>query len=164
MSGSSDKTLRQWDLNTGQCVITMDILWAISNPSTSTGMQLSDASPSDTPGPSRIAYASPGLERKKRPTIGRSLRRLSSQNYLLSKSDPFSADNDMASEYDPMRDAFETGNFAVPTPQYSDGSWDMYQDFVGGVQFWGYALASGSADGCVRMWDSKLSSATCSFL
>jgi division protein 1 len=48
-----------------------------------------------------------------------------------------------------------TGNFAVPTPPYSDGSWEMYQDFVGGLQFWGYALASGSGDGGVRMWDSK---------
>lgn len=28
-------------------------------------------------------------------------------------------------------------------------------DFVGGVQFWGYGLVSGSADGAVRMWDSK---------
>lgn len=27
--------------------------------------------------------------------------------------------------------------------------------FVGGLQFWGYALVSGSADGAVRMWDSK---------
>ncbi|CAD6915598.1 unnamed protein product, partial [Tilletia laevis] len=35
VTGASDKTLRQWDLNTGQCVLTMDILWAISNPSTS---------------------------------------------------------------------------------------------------------------------------------
>ena len=48
-----------------------------------------------------------------------------------------------------------TGAFAVPTPPYADGSWDMYQDYVGGVQFWGYALVSGSGDGAVRMWDSK---------
>lgn len=32
----------------------------------------------------------------------------------------------------------------------------MFDDFVGGVQFWGYALVSGSADGAVRMWDSEL--------
>jgi division protein 1 len=50
-----------------------------------------------------------------------------------------------------------TGNFAVATPPYADGTWDMYQDFVGAVQFWGYALVSGSGDGVVRMWDSKLS-------
>ena len=47
-------------------------------------------------------------------------------------------------------------NFAVPTPPYADGTWEMYQDFVGGLQFWGYALASGSGDGGVRMWDRKL--------
>ena len=41
------------------------------------------------------------------------------------------------------------------TTTYADGSWEMYEDFVGGVQFWGYALASGTGDGCVRMWDSQ---------
>jgi mitochondrial division protein 1 len=47
------------------------------------------------------------------------------------------------------------GHFAVPMPAYADGSWDMYEDFVGGVQFWGYGLVSGSGDGAVRMWDSE---------
>lgn len=47
------------------------------------------------------------------------------------------------------------GPFAVPTPPYADGSWDMYQDFVGGVQFWSHGLVSGSGDGAVRMWDSE---------
>ena len=32
--------------------------------------------------------------------------------------------------------------------------YENYEDFVGAVQFWGYALVSGSADGAVRMWDS----------
>ncbi|KAI9572587.1 WD40-repeat-containing domain protein [Boletus coccyginus] len=97
VTGASDKTLRQWDLTTGQCVLTMDILWAISH---------SQVSP-------------PGSQL------------------------PFSGA------------AAATGTFAVPTPPYSDGSWGMYQDFVGGVQFWGYGLVSGSGDGAVRMWDMR---------
>jgi hypothetical protein len=57
--------------------------------------------------------------------------------------------------------AAAAGTFAVPTPPYSDGSWEMYQDFVGGVQFWGYGLVSGSGDGAVRMWDSKFLFCVC---
>lgn len=34
--------------------------------------------------------------------------------------------------------------------------YEDYESFVGGLQFWGYALISGSADGGVRMWDSTL--------
>ncbi|KAI0045742.1 WD40 repeat-like protein [Auriscalpium vulgare] len=100
VTGASDKTLRQWDLNTGQCVMTMDILWALSHP------------PSVPPG-----GALPG--------------------HLFSGA------------------AAAAGAFAVPTPPYADGSWEMYQDFVGAVQFWGYALVSGSGDGAVRMWDMR---------
>jgi len=47
------------------------------------------------------------------------------------------------------------GTFAVQTPPYADGTRELYEDFVGGVQFWGYGLVSGSGDGAVRMWDSK---------
>ncbi|KAJ3576265.1 hypothetical protein NP233_g517 [Leucocoprinus birnbaumii] len=100
VTGASDKTLRQWDLSTGQCVMTMDILWAISHP------------PSSTPG-----GALP--------------------NNLFSGA------------------AAAAGTFSVPTPPAADGSWDMYTDFVGGVQFWGYGLVSGSGDGAVRMWDMR---------
>lgn len=92
MTGASDKTLRQWDLTTGQCVMTMDILWAISHAQPSSGT--------------------------------------------------FSGT------------AASVGTFAVPTSPYADSTWDMYEDFVGGVQFWGYGLVSGSGDGAVRMWDS----------
>lgn len=91
--------MRQWDLTTGQCVMTMDILWAISHPESS-------------------------------------------------------APSGMTSSFMPGSSA-STGAFAVATPPYADGTWDMYQDFVGAVQFWGYALVSGSGDGVVRMWDSE---------
>lgn len=47
------------------------------------------------------------------------------------------------------------GAFAIPTPPYADGTREIYEDFVGGLQFWGYGLVSGSGDGAVRMWDSK---------
>ena len=50
--------------------------------------------------------------------------------------------------------AAAAGTFAVPSPPYADGSWEMYQDFVGGVMFWEYGLVSGSGDGALRMWDS----------
>ncbi|KAG6869059.1 hypothetical protein C0993_004732 [Termitomyces sp. T159_Od127] len=94
VTGASDKTLRQWDLNTGQCVMTMDILWAMSHPSKS--------------GTSSSSYG-------------------------------FGAPSST------------TGTFAVPTPPYADGSWGMYEDFVGGVQFWGYGLVSGSGDGAEEL-------------
>ena len=99
MTGACDKTLRQWDLATGQCVMTMDILWAISHPST------------------LVTGHMPGF-----PVVGA---------------------------------AAAAGAFAVPTPPYADGSWELYQDFIGAVQSWEYALVSGSGDGAVRMWDMR---------
>ncbi|KAL6300251.1 WD40-repeat-containing domain protein [Sparassis latifolia] len=100
VTGASDKTMRQWDLTTGQCVMTMDILWAISHP---------PVAPSGSALP----------------------------NHFFSGA------------------VAASGTFAVPTPPYADGTWEMYQDFVGAVQFWGYALVSGSGDGAVRMWDMR---------
>lgn len=107
VSGASDKTIRQWDINTGQCVLTMDILWAISHP-----------------------YPQPGSSASPRAST---LSGLPGASLLSAASNIFS----------------------FPSPPMADGSWDMYLDFVGGVQFWGYALVSGSGDGAVRMWDSK---------
>ncbi|KAF5338452.1 hypothetical protein D9758_012206 [Tetrapyrgos nigripes] len=100
VTGASDKTLRQWDLNTGQCVMTMDILWAISHAS--------------------AAIPGSGLP-----------------NNMFAGT------------------TASVGTFAVPTPPAADGSWDMYEDYVGGLQFWGYGLVSGSGDGAVRMWDMR---------
>lgn len=121
VTGASDKTLRQWDLNTGQCVLTMDILWAISNPSSSQALS------------SHSDYAFPSS-----PSRGSS---------ILGGPGTGGSGAGLVQSY--------TGAFAHPTPPAADGSWEMYQDFVGGVQFWGYALASGSGDGGVRMWDSE---------
>ncbi|KAJ6144884.1 hypothetical protein N7470_008779 [Penicillium chermesinum] len=80
ISGSADKTLRQWDLVKGRCVQTLDVLWAAAQSSSST----------------------------------------------------------------------------------SDGSWrpsgrlpDASADFVGAVQCFDAALACGTADGMVRLWDLR---------
>ncbi|QRW05871.1 mitochondrial division protein 1 [Ceratobasidium sp. AG-Ba] len=85
VTGASDKTIRQWDVTTGQCVLTMDILWAIAHPA---GGDLSD-----------MVEA------------------------------PYDFSSSVVAEHDDR--------------------------FVGGLQFWGYALVSGSADGAVRMWDMR---------
>ncbi|EJT99123.1 WD40 repeat-like protein [Dacryopinax primogenitus] len=94
VTGASDKTLRQWDLTTGQCILTMDILWAISHPPVS-------------------------------PTIDG----LSPSGLLAAAS----------------------GSFSWPIPSTGE----MWTDYVGGVQAWGYALVSGSGDGAVRLWDMR---------
>ncbi|UZJ54614.1 hypothetical protein CBS101457_003934 [Exobasidium rhododendri] len=128
VTGASDKTLRQWDLNTGQCVLTMDILWAISNPTSSQSL-VSDQDAEDSVRSSPI---------RSRHSMGPStISPSTSANSIL------------------MAERNYAGAFSHPTPAFADGSWEMYQDFVGGVQFWGYALASGSGDGAVRMWDMR---------
>ncbi|GAA5935002.1 hypothetical protein JCM3775_004673 [Rhodotorula graminis] len=147
VTGSSDSTLRQWDLTTGQCVQTMDILWAISNPLPNSSVlypassyspstvdpfanSFSGATSSSAAASTAAAFASPPTTPRKHYAAS-SLRRQSS--------------------------LFESpGAMAAPTTAtYADGSWELYDDFVGGVMFWGYALASGTRDGCVRMWDMR---------
>ncbi|KAL2070742.1 hypothetical protein VTL71DRAFT_13768 [Oculimacula yallundae] len=82
ISGSADKTLRQWDLETGRCVQTLDVMWAAAQASATMG-------------------SNEGSWR-------------------------------------------QTGK--VP-----DGS----ADFVGAVQVFDAALACGTADGMVRLWDLR---------
>jgi hypothetical protein len=45
VTGASDKTLRQWDMATGQCIMTMDILWALSHPPPSAGVFAAEPTP-----------------------------------------------------------------------------------------------------------------------
>jgi division protein 1 len=92
VTSTSNKTLRQWDLMTGQCMMTMDILWAISH----------------------LPMTIPMGHMAGFPVVGM---------------------------------------FVVPMPLYMDRSWELYQDFIGAVQLWEYALMSRSGDGVVRMWD-----------
>lgn len=102
----------------------MDILWAISNPLASQTLS-SEPTAESYDDP----YAPLPTPRK---SLG-ALRRQSS-SFMPGGSGSFPS--------------------SPTTTTYADGSWEMYEDFVGGVQFWGYALASGTGDGCVRMWDS----------
>jgi len=82
ISGSADKTLRQWDLEKGRCVQTLDVMWAAAQASATMG-------------------SSEGAWR-------------------------------------------QTGR--VP---------DVSADFVGAVQVFDAALACGTADGMVRLWDLR---------
>ncbi len=86
VSGSSDKTLRQWDLEKGRCVQTLDVMWA-------------------------AAQASASIN---------------------------------------------------PSNNVSDGTWRQTSrshhesaDFVGALQVFEAALACGTADGMVRLWDLR---------
>ncbi|ORZ10413.1 WD40-repeat-containing domain protein [Absidia repens] len=82
VSGSNDKTMKLWDLETQKCVLTMDVMWA-------------------------------------------------SQNSNSNSSSTWSFDN------------FKMNFF------------ESSIDYVGALQFWNFALASGTVDGKLRMWDLR---------
>ena len=92
VSGSADKTLRQWDLVKGRCVQTLDVLWAAAQASSSSSSTSSSSFPSKT-----------------------------SANGWKSTS-------------------------RLP---------DAQADFVGALQCFDAALACGTADGMVRLWDLR---------
>jgi mitochondrial division protein 1 len=94
VSGSADKTIRQWDLEKGRCVQTLDVLWAAAQASS-----INNTNSSNT-------NANGGGEGSWwRPTQSR-----------------------------------------VPTAE---------ADFVGALQVFDAALACGTADGMVRLWDLR---------
>jgi mitochondrial division protein 1 len=100
VSGSADKTLRQWDLETGRCVQTLDVLWAAAQAST---LQPPSTNPNFGGSGSDAGFG--GGEGWYKPVAGRTL--------------------------------------------------DPEADFVGAVQVFDAALACGTADGMVRLWDLR---------
>ncbi|OQO09455.1 hypothetical protein B0A48_04855 [Cryoendolithus antarcticus] len=98
VSGSADKTLRQWDLETGRCVQTLDVLWAAA--------QASTINPSVNATPSTASTSS---------------------------------GKDAAGWFRPTTGRLNTAE----------------ADFVGALQVFESALACGTADGMVRLWDLR---------
>ncbi|KAK5165503.1 Mitochondrial fission protein [Saxophila tyrrhenica] len=93
VSGSADKTIRQWDLEKGRCVQTLDVLWAAAQASTTNQA----SAPSSSSGGGEGNWW--------RPTSAR-----------------------------------------VPSAE---------SDFIGALQVFDAALACGTADGMVRLWDLR---------
>jgi mitochondrial division protein 1 len=99
VSGSSDKTIRVWDLNQGKCVQTIDVLTVIAQ---SANPQLSDWSSTRRRGTDwRSASFTPGIK----------------------------------------------------GPVLTDAN------FIGGLQTFENALATGTSDGVIRLWDRTPSTA-----
>lgn len=96
VSGSADKTLRQWDLENGRCVQTLDVMWAAAQASVSNN---------SFGAPSPAAADPSASEGWWRPASGR-----------------------------------------LPPAE---------ADFVGAIQVFETALACGTADGMVRLWDLR---------
>jgi division protein 1 len=118
--------------------MTMDILWAISNPPAHSLTASPPPSPPSLPATDSY-FDLPELPRgtPKRTSLA-TLRRLSSQPYgLYSPPQPINAARSLSATL-PDPTAYDPDDYAV-----------------GGIMHWGYALASGSADGCVRMWDMR---------
>ncbi|KAL6719245.1 Mitochondrial fission protein [Lecanora helva] len=90
VSGSADKTLRQWDLIKGRCVQTLDVLWAAAQASAT----------------------------------------INSNNSSTSKDGP----------------QWRSTGSRIPNAS---------ADFVGALQVFDAALACGTADGMVRLWDLR---------
>ncbi|BGP57037.1 Mitochondrial fission protein [Rhodotorula sphaerocarpa] len=158
VTGSSDSTLRQWDLTTGQCVQTMDILWAISNPLPTSSVLYPASSYSHSANdPFSLSFSQPPSLTNPASNMPGGVGGAGAGAGGSTASPPLTPRKAYASSLRRQSSLFESpGAMAAPTTAtYADGSWELYDDFVGGVMFWGYALASGTKDGCVRMWDMR---------
>lgn len=100
VSGSADKTLRQWDLEKGRCVQTLDVLWAAAQ---------------------AASQVNPGSSSNNNPTIT-------------------------------TGGGADSGGWWRPTGGRLQSA---ESDFIGALQVFETALACGTADGMVRLWDLR---------
>ncbi|KAK5720668.1 Mitochondrial fission protein [Elasticomyces elasticus] len=106
VSGSADKTLRQWDLEGGRCVQTLDVLWAAAQTQT----------PSLAPSSALPGGVAAGLGGQ--------------------------GDSWWKSSTNRLRDGVAGGA-------------QEQEPFIGALQVYSSALAVGTADGMVRLWDLR---------
>lgn len=107
VSGSADKTLRQWDLEKGRCVQTLDVMWAAAQANAPSTHQANAAG--------AVSASAAGAGGKAWRPTGR----------------------------------------AVSGTMAASAAADASVDFVGALQVFEAALACGTADGMVRLWDLR---------
>ncbi|KAJ9112212.1 hypothetical protein QFC22_006296 [Naganishia vaughanmartiniae] len=137
-TGSSDKVIPHWVVNAGQCISTMDILRAISNPPAATVDTINHP----------LSPRRPGL-------LGRSSMHYRSSSYddhdvLASPGGSFLSPPSAG-----LLSAAERGVFRCFYTSVCRRELGNVPELRWCSSLWGYALACGSGDGGARMWDSK---------
>ncbi|KAJ2228330.1 Mitochondrial fission protein [Coemansia sp. RSA 1722] len=112
ITGSADKTVREWDLNTGMLRQAIDVAWATRTSTSS--VRVSGAPPA-------TSSMSPSSQRRQR--WSRSPLPIGTDSFIPGAS---SRGTDLG-----------------------DGG------FIGALQFYEFALATGTADGALRLWDLR---------
>ncbi|KAK5130650.1 hypothetical protein LTR08_001860 [Meristemomyces frigidus] len=116
VSGSADKTLRQWDIEKGRCVQTLDVLWAAAQ-AHNTVVPIAST-------PSSSAFSS-----------------LTANTHTNNASSSSSGGGGGGGS-----------SWWKPSPS---SRVQAQADFVGALQVFDAALACGTADGVVRLWDLR---------
>ncbi|KAJ2083949.1 Mitochondrial fission protein [Coemansia sp. RSA 988] len=130
VSGSADKTVREWDLTSGVMRQVIDITWAARD---AQSLRLSAKQSNTAPGSRPLSW---NLQQQEQQSIwGNSS---SNRAGLLRTPLPFDSD---------------IGTVSRRGTDNGDGG------FIGALQFYEFALATGSADGCLRLWDLRTAQA-----
>ncbi|PIA15070.1 WD40 repeat-like protein [Coemansia reversa NRRL 1564] len=130
VSGSADKTVREWDLTSGAMRQTIDITWAARD---AQSLRLSGKQSNIASGSRPLSWNLQQQEQQYIWGVSANGRTGLSRSPL-----PFDADIELTS-----RRGTDNG----------DGG------FIGALQFYEFALATGSADGCLRLWDLRTAQA-----